>query len=245
MAAQNRCTRIAVCIPTARSTSWSQPPPEVRLAGPQVALLSIVNRLLPLLLLAISCTGQMEGPASETVARKTSATTVARPLPEAPVRTDRSAYKLSDGARGPEATIVATLRAPKDRSLYIVNCNGATGLTLQRRVDTEWVPAWLITMNACLSPPIVVPHGGEHTGQLYLHEHSGAVLHPARARMIESGTYRVVWTGVLTSFDPNVEGFGPELPLEQRASAPFTIEVPSLPSPAADAAGDAESKATR
>jgi hypothetical protein len=37
-----------------------------------------------------------------------------------------------------------------------------------------------------------------------------------------------VWTGVLTSFDADARGFGPELPLEQRVSAPITIEVPPL-----------------
>lgn len=59
-----------------------------------------------------------------------------------------------------------------------------------------------------------------------LHESSGGVIYPERARRIESGIDRVVWTGVLLSFDPNVHGFGPELPLEQRMSAPITIEVP-------------------
>ena len=44
--------------------------------------------------------------------------------------------------------------------------------------------------------------------------------------MLESGTYRVVWTGVLTSFDSNKQGFGPELPIEERTSAPITIQVP-------------------
>ena len=48
--------------------------------------------------------------------------------------------------------------------------------------------------------------------------------------MIESGTYRVVWTGVLTAFDPKARGgWGPELPLEQRVSGPITIEVPTTP----------------
>ena len=69
------------------------------------------------------------------------------------------------------------------------------------------------------------PPNGEHTARVYLHEHSGGVTDPERARMIESGTYRVIWTGVLTSFDAN--GRGPELPLEQRVSAPITIEVPT------------------
>lgn len=148
--------------------------------------------------------------------------------PAAPIRTDRSSYVLTNGPRGPEATIVATLRAPADRAVYIVNCNGASSTTLQRKTGETWEYAWAIAMNACLSPPIVVPPGGEHTARIYLHEHSGGVITPRGARMIESGTYRVVWTGVLTAFDPNARGFGPELPLEQRVSAPITIEVPPL-----------------
>jgi hypothetical protein len=71
-----------------------------------------------------------------------------------------------------------------------------------------------------------VPPGGEHTARIYVHENSGGVMDPRGARMIESGTYRVAWTGVLTAFDTTTRGFGPELPLEQRVSAPFTITVP-------------------
>lgn len=126
----------------------------------------------------------------------------------------------------PEATIITTLRAPADRAVHLLNCNGATGVGLQRKVGDEWVYAWAVAMNACLSPVIVVPPGGEHTARVYLHENSGGVMYPERAPMIESGIYRVVWTGVLLSFDPDVRGFGPELPLEQRVSAPITIEVP-------------------
>jgi hypothetical protein len=146
--------------------------------------------------------------------------------PAAPVRTDRSSYVLTNGNQGPEATIVTTLRAPADQSLYLLNCNGQTGVNLQRKVGDQWVYAWTVMMNACMSPPIVVAPNGEHTARVYLHEHSGGVTYPQRARMIESGTYRVVWTGVLTSFDAN--GRGPELPLEQRVSAPITIDVPPL-----------------
>jgi hypothetical protein len=146
--------------------------------------------------------------------------------PDAPIRTDRASYALTAGPQGLEATIVATLRAPADRPIYLLNCNGATGANLQRQTSEGWVYAWVIAMNACLSPPIVVPPGGERTTRIYVHENSGAVLDPADSRMIVSGTYRVVWTGVLTSFDPNAKGFGEELPLEQRVSAPFHIDVP-------------------
>lgn len=152
----------------------------------------------------------------------------AAPASQAPIRTDRSHYVLTSGPRGPEATIQATLRAPADRALYIVNCNGASSVGLQRKAGQEWVLAWVISTNSCLSPPIVVPPGGEHTASVFVHENSGAVTDPARGRMIESGTYRVIWTGVLTAFDPKPGGFGPELPVEQRVSAPITIEVPPI-----------------
>jgi hypothetical protein len=169
-----------------------------------------------LLLLLAACTKPIEpAPVKAT----------APPPPPAPIRTDRTSYILTDGAQGPEATLVATLHAPADRTLYILNCNGASGLTMQRRSGEEWVYAWVVGMNACMSPPIVVPPGGEHTGRLYLHERAGAVSDPVGGRLV-SGTYRVVWTGVLTAFDPNVRGFGPELPMEQRVSAPITIQVP-------------------
>jgi hypothetical protein len=184
-----------------------------------VVRVALILLLLPLLL--GGCTRPVESPAPV----KAAAPAKAQSAPPAPVRTDRSSYVLTNGPRGPEATIVTTLRAPADKSLYLLNCNRQTGVNLQRKVGDEWVYAWTVTMNACLSPPIVVPPNDEHTARVYLHEHSGGVSYPERARMIESGTYRVIWTGVLTSVDAN--GRGPELPLEQRVSAPITIEVPA------------------
>jgi hypothetical protein len=179
-----------------------------------------------LVLTVISCTraetGRIPPPAP------VNTTAAVEKAPPAPVRTDRSAYVLTNGPQGPEATIVTTLRAPDDRAIHLLNCNGATGANLQRKVRDEWVYAWAVMMNACMSAPIVVPPGGEHTASIYLHENSGGVVYPERARMIETGTYRVVWTGVLETFDPDVRGFGTELPLEQRVSAPITIEVPPL-----------------
>ena len=189
----------------------------------------VIRFALILMLVLAACTRRVETPSAGTAApAKTPAPVRTESAPAAPVRTDRSSYVLTNGPQGPEATIVATLRAPADRAVYLLNCNGATGTNLQRKVGDGWVDAWAIMMNSCLSPAIVVPPNGEHTARIYLHEHSGGVMYPQRARMIESGTYRVVWTGVLASFDPNARGFGPELPLEQRVSAPITIQVPPL-----------------
>jgi hypothetical protein len=181
---------------------------------------------LTLMLMLTACTGGVEPtPAKTAVPAKVPAPPSKPAEPAAPIRTNRSSYVLTHGPQGPEATIVATLRASAGRTLYILNCNGASGLTLQRKKGEEWVYSWVVGMNACMSPPIVVPPGGEHTGQIYLHERAGAVPEPVGGRLV-SGTYRVVWTGVLTSFDPKAGGYGPELPLEERVSAPITIEVP-------------------
>jgi len=179
----------------------------------------VIRIALVLLLVLAACTRDVETPPVAPAPAKAPA------VPDAPIRTDRSSYVLTNGPQGPEATLVATLRAPAGQTLYILNCNGASGLTMQRKKGDEWVWGWVVGMNACMSAPIVVPPGGEHTARLYLHERAGAVPEPVGGKL-ESGTYRVVWTGVLTSFDPNREGFGAELPLEQRVSAPFTIQVP-------------------
>jgi len=179
---------------------------------------------LTLMLVLAACTRDAETAPAQTAAPAKAPAPVNTPaVPAAPIRTDRSSYVLTNGPQGPEATLVATLRAPADRTLYILNCNGASGLTLQRKRGEEWVYAWMVGMAACASPPIVVAPGGEHTGRIYLHDRPGGVPEPMGGRL-ESGTYRVMWTGVLTAHD--ARGRGPELPLEQRVSAPFTIEVP-------------------
>jgi hypothetical protein len=186
----------------------------------------VIRIAFVLTLVLTACTRPVEKATVETAAPAKAPAPVNTPAaPAAAIRTDRSSYVVTNGPQGPEATIVATLRAPADRTLYILNCNGASGLTLQRKSGEAWVYSWMIGMAACASPPIVVPPGGEHTGRIYLHDRAGAVPEPVGGRRV-SGTYRVMWTGVLTSFDPNAGGYGPELPLEQRVSAPITIQVP-------------------
>jgi hypothetical protein len=115
-----------------------------------------------------------------------------------PVTTDRKSYALSPGPHGPQATIVTTFHAPADESVSVANCNGAMSLGLQRPERDRWVNAWTAEINGCASAPIVIPPGGQHPGTI--------------TARIEPGTYRAVWHGI-------------ELPVEERVSAPFTIEA--------------------
>ena len=150
---------------------------------------------------------------------------VQEPRVEAPIRTDQKQYVFQHGPSGLETTIVATLKAPADQILYLMNCNGAISTGLQRKVGEEWVDAWIPPINGCLSPPIEIPPGGEMTRTLIVRP--GDVMYPPNGQQLESGTYRVAWHNVFTSYDSNGPPFGERLPLEQRVSAPITLEVPA------------------
>ena len=133
--------------------------------------------------------------------------------PRAPISTDRNAYVMRDGT----LTIIATFTAP--RTAYITNCNGAQPMGLQRLVSGQWVNAWVAELNGCFSAPIALQRGQQHTAPLRIAPGAGAITHA-----IESGTYRVAWYGVLASYEPRTPPTN-ELPLEERVSAPFRIDV--------------------
>jgi hypothetical protein len=150
---------------------------------------------------------------------------VQEPQVEAPIRTDQKQYVFREGPSGLETTIVATLNAPADQILYIMNCNGAISTGLQRKVGEEWVDAWIPPINGCLSPPLEIPPGGEMTQKLTIRP--GHLMYPPNGQQLESGTYRVAWHNVFTSYDSDGPPFGDRLPLEQRVSAPFSIDLPA------------------
>jgi hypothetical protein len=153
------------------------------------------------------------------------------PAIQAPVRTDRSSYQFHAGPSGPEATIVTTFTAPPDKPVYLENCNGTSPVGLQRLVGDQWVNAWAVEMSACYSEPIVIPAGKSHTRTVIVAgRDDAAVASRGMERAVEPGTYRAVWHGVLGSFDRDKQPRNSEnLPLEQRVSAPFTIEGPAGP----------------
>ena len=76
----------------------------------------------------------------------------------APIRTQQESYTYRLGQFGEEVVIEGQFTAPAD--VYIVNCNGAIGWGLQRKVDGRWVDAWIVATDACLSAPLCrIPPG--------------------------------------------------------------------------------------
>jgi len=136
------------------------------------------------------------------------------------IMTDSSRYVLTPGAHGPEATIIATFRAPADTTAWILHCNGAIAWGLQRFDQGGWRDAWVAMTNQCLSPAIVVRGDSAFVDTLVFTPSAGAILDSAGAF---AGTYRVVFYNVLSSFDPAQRPFGPELPIERRVSARITL----------------------
>lgn len=136
--------------------------------------------------------------------------------PAAPIVTDRERYQLRPGPYGPQTTIVTTFTAPADKPVSLLNCNGAMSVGMQRLEGNAWTRGWIGEINGCHSQPIVVPAGGTHTVTMTPVDRSHMPVPP--------GTYRAIWYGVLTSYDNEQHRAGEELPLEQRVSAPFTIE---------------------
>jgi hypothetical protein len=155
-----------------------------------------------------------------------------------PVVTDRALYVMQEGPFGPETTIVSTYTAPANHDVYLLNCNGAFSVGLQRPKGDGWEHVWAPGMNACMSPPIVIGAGQSRQATIVVDSGADAAVSSRRTETkIATGTYRVVWHGLLGSFDPNASPPGRDLPLEQRVSAPFVIEAappfdPLRPSPA-------------
>ena len=110
-------------------------------------------------------------------------------------------------------------------AVYLVNCDGAFELGLEWHTGGVWAPAWGPLVNDCVSPPIAIERDASYTGTLLVSGGKpGTDIHPEFSSEDPEGNYRIVWTGVLSSFQDELP-FGPEIPLEARTSNAFTLEV--------------------
>jgi len=143
-----------------------------------------------------------------------------------PFQTDQLGYILVSTLDGLEGEIPYVFTNPTQSPVYIVNCNGFTSLALEKRVGEQWVKAWEPVMEACLSEPIVVQPEQEYRAVIYVF-----AAHPANdidpKFLVDSvpGVYRLVWHSILQNYDPDTYPFGEALPLEQRISNHFRLDV--------------------
>jgi hypothetical protein len=144
----------------------------------------------------------------------------------APFQTDQLSYILVSTSEGLEVEIPYMFTNPTQSAVYIVNCNGFTRLALEKRTGDHWVKAWEPVVEACLSEPIVVQP--EQAYQAVIHvfgAHPANDMHPKFSVDSVPGVYRLVWQDVLQTYDPDTYPFGEALPLEQRVSNHFRLDV--------------------
>jgi hypothetical protein len=153
-----------------------------------------------------------------------SPTAVQTPL----LQTDAPSYTLVRSANGFETEIRYVFTNRTGGAVYLVNCQGSYGLLLERYDGEKWKPAWSPVIPACLSLPIVIARGETFAASLRVWgARPGQSAHPQFDRADPSGTYRIVWTDALSSYQDHLP-FGAEIPLESRMSNSFKLVLPSL-----------------
>lgn len=141
------------------------------------------------------------------------------------IRTDHAVYELRSTEYGLEVEIPFTFENRTGRTVYVVNCHEHTTRLLEKRVDGEWVHAWAGAVPLCLSSPIVIAPEATYrdTLQVFAGNPSNNMF-PKFEVQEASGTYRLVWYGVLRNYDHDRQGFGDPVPLAQRISNTFQLE---------------------
>jgi hypothetical protein len=140
-------------------------------------------------------------------------------------QTDSLAYTLSTNSIGYVGTIGVTFVNRTGATVYFVNCGGATGLSLEKRIDGQWVNVWSPVMLACLSPPITVTAGATYRTQIGVFgAYPNSNAYPRFTVTDVAGEYRAVWHSVLRTYQPSLP-FGEQLPLDARISNRFAIAV--------------------
>ncbi len=111
--------------------------------------------------------------------------------------------------------------------VYLPNCNGGIHLRLEMEgMIGEWVHVWGPVLLACQGPPIVIEPGEVYRRTLgvigCLDGNCGPrlVLPPTAATPV-----RILWEGALSSYDEDERPYGEQIPLEERVSNRFTLQV--------------------
>jgi hypothetical protein len=107
--------------------------------------------------------------------------------------------------------------------VYLLNCNGAFGIRLERFKSGGWTTTWSPVIPHCLSAPIVIEPGASFESTISVVAGIlGSSVYPRFEEADPSGTHRIVWTAALSSFQ-NVTPFGEPIGLEYRLSNSFQL----------------------
>ncbi len=112
-------------------------------------------------------------------------------------------------------TLRFRLSAPPSHPLHLENCNGAFSWGLEHRVAGAWKPAWIVSTNACHSPPIVIAPGESR-------EFREAVS-LSMGESLPADTYKVAIYGLYRQHDERHRSDSTMIPHALRVSEPFAF----------------------
>jgi hypothetical protein len=144
-----------------------------------------------------------------------------------PIRTSAAEYTMTRGSQGYEVRIPFVFTNRTSDTVYVVNCNGATALELQREQNGAWTTVWSPVLPACLSEPIRIAGGAEYAGTVDVWAGDrDSDTYPQFDVDDLDGEYRIRWGGVHSSYDPDGSPFGIDVPEAQRVSNTFRLRLP-------------------
>jgi hypothetical protein len=122
--------------------------------------------------------------------------------------------------------IRATIYNPRPDTSFIVNCNGATALALEKQYGTEWRMAWVAAVPGCGSAAIVIAPGGHYDAVFDISGGTfGSNVVPQFGVAYIPGVYRMVFSRIVSSFSMSSPISGTPIAVELRRSNPFAIIV--------------------
>ncbi len=147
---------------------------------------------------------------------------------EHPLRTEHLEYELRHTESGFEGEIAFAYTNRTGETVSLINCRGNVPPSLEKREGDGWVTAWTPVTLMCLSPPVVIEPDATFTDTLRIvaGRPSGDVRPRFQVAEVE-GTYRLVWHWAVHDYDPDRQGFGDPLPLEERISNSFVLRIAS------------------
>ena len=146
----------------------------------------------------------------------------------ASIQTDSTDYAVTRDGPGWTAVIGFRYTAGAD-TVYVVNCNGAILMNLQKREEGRWTDAWYAEGDQCLSEPIVILPGTEFRGEVRIWgaEMGETSFNTFRVPVID-GVYRLVWNQPVEHYGAGSGTFGDTLALGDRVSNEFRVRAAVL-----------------
>ena len=134
----------------------------------------------------------------------------------APIRTDRSVYRLRMTGDASVAEVRFEYRNGTNRTVEVPSCQGAHPPVLEKFEDGEWVVALSYPVLLCLAPPLRIGVGKTHRSTFTIRVFHRPNMYPQFEVEEIAGTYRLVWSLWHA-------GATEALPLEQRISNTFEV----------------------